>query len=565
MKIKMAFRFSILISLIMLTACKAETSEERKEVNILLIVADDLGFTDLGCFGSEIKTPNLDALASLGIINTAFYTAPTCSPTRAMLLTGVDNHRNGYGTMGSLAENQKGLRGYEGYLNFDIVTFPELLQERGYHTSVAGKWHLGYPVSDSSFWPYRRGFDRSFCLLQGGAGHFADKQLLFSNYQKTIYVENERIVRYLPANFYSSDYYSSKAIEFINESQKLNKPFFSYLGFTAPHWPLQAPDHYIDLYRGFYEEGYEVLAEKRLEKTRQLGIVSEYARLPSLSPNVPPWNSLTEQQQRESARIMEVYAAMVECLDANIGKVISHLKAIGEYDNTLIVFMSDNGAEGNNISTVRDAGEWIAENFDNSLENIGRKDSYVYTGPGWAQASTVPFKWYKAFATEGGVRSPAIITYPRWKHNSGIINDDYISVMDLAPTFLELTASEHPGTEYKGREIYSMDGISLVNWLKGNEEAAHSPEEAHCWELYGRRGVLKGVWKAEWLESPYGNDSWELFNLERDPGEQTDLALKNPDKLKELVAEWEKYASDYGIVLPNEKVSYASEDFWLEQ
>lgn len=568
-KSKLGFipRHLYLLLLLVIWSCKTDNSSTigQSRPNILLIVADDLGYTDLGSFGSEIKTPNLDALAFEGIRNTAFYTAPTCSPTRAMLLSGVDNHRNGYGTMeGDWAENQVGLRGYEGHLNFDVVAFPRLLQESGYHTSIAGKWHQAYPATNKELWPDKRGFERSFALIQGGAGHFADQQPLFSFFERTLYSEDGTIVDELPDNFYSSDFYTQKAIEFIDESVNLNKPFFSYLTFTAPHWPLQIPDEYIDLYKGRYDSGYEVLAKERLVKAKQLGIIPQSFQLPSLTPNVLPWNELTPEEQKRSSRTMEIYAAMIERMDANIGKLINHLKSTEQYENTLIIFISDNGAEGNSISSIADTKDWVAEKFDNSIENIGRKNSYIFTGPSWAQVSSLPFKWYKGFSTEGGVRVPSIISNPKWQHNAGKLNNDFISVMDLAPTILDYAGVNFPGSEYDGRKIYPMDGISLVSWLEGKKKAAHDFEEVHCWELYGRRAVRKGEWKAEWLDAPYGNDSWALYNLRTDPGEANDLSLINPEKLEELKTEWDSYAIKYNVTLPNEKTAYGTDDVWIE-
>ncbi len=534
--------------------------------NILLIVADDLGYTDLGCYGSEIRTPYIDTLAANGILNTAFYTAPTCSPTRAMLLSGVDNHRNGYGTMeGNWAENQLGVRGYEGHLNFDVVAFPKLLQEAGYHTSISGKWHQAYPANNQKLWPDKRGFGRSFCLLQGGAGHFEDQQKLFSFFERTLYTEDGELIDHLPEDFYSSDYYTQKTIEFIDESLVHGKPFFSYLSFTAPHWPLQVPDEIIDLYKGRYDNGYEVLAEERLVKAKDKGIISKSVSLPHLSPNIKPWLSLSTEEQKVSARIMEVYAAMIERLDENVGKLIRHLKETDLYDNTLIVFMADNGAEGNSIWGIGDTKEWVAQNFDNDLPNIGRKNSYVFTGPGWAQVSSLPFKWYKAFSSEGGVRTPSIICFPKWNQLMGKQNDDFISVMDLAPTFLDLAGVQHPGNEYADREIFSMDGISLLPWLKGESLRAHDPDRAHCWELYGRRAVRKGDWKAIWLDAPYGKETWELYNLVSDPGEQKDLASSHAAKLDDLIEAWDLYESKYNLTLPNEKVAYGIEEYWSEE
>lgn len=559
------YDISILLLSILITACGAGKSlTDDQKPNILLIVADDLGYTDLGCFGSEISTPNLDALANVGILNTSFYTSPTCAPTRAMLLTGVDNHKNGLGSMGRFAKNQEGLPGYEGYLNFDVVTFPKLLQENGYHTLMAGKWHLARPIEETSQWPDKRGFDRSFSLIQAGAGHFSDQQPLFSSWKAT-YTEDGEIIENLPENFYSSDYYTQKITEYIDESIGLNKPFFAYLAFTAPHWPIQVPDEYIDLYEDCYKEGYEVLAQKRLERGKQLGIIDETTSISLLTPNVIPWDELSLDEQRKSSRIMEVYAAMVERLDTNVGKLIDHLKLNDLYDNTLIVFMADNGAEGNSLWGVGDTREWVAENYDNSLNNIGRKNSYVFTGPSWAQVSSLPFKWYKSFSTEGGVRSPLIISYPKWKHNFRKINRNYISVMDLAPTFLELAAVEYPKDEYDGKKIYPIDGTSLLNWLDGGSAFAHEFNEVHCWELYGRIGVRKGDWKANWYDSPYGTESWELYNLRTDPGELNDLADINTEKLEELKTEWSEYASEYQVILPNEKVSYGTDEIWRDK
>ncbi len=533
--------------------------------NIVLIVADDLGFTDLGCFGSEINTPNLDALAEEGIRNTAFYTAPTCSPTRGMLLTGVDNHRNGYGTMeGDWAENQKGVKGYEGHLNHDVVTFPKLLQDAGYHTSMAGKWHQAFPTSRQDLWPNQRGFTRSFCLLPGGAGHFSDMQPLFSFYNGKMYVEDGNYVDSLPDHFYSSDFYTDKVISYIEESQKLDQPFFTYLSFTAPHWPLQVPDEYLNVYHTRYDNGYEDLAKKRLAKMKELGIIPAHTQIPPLTPNVMPWNELTLKDQEISARIMEIYASMIERLDANVGKLVNYLKSKDQYENTLVIFMSDNGAEGNNVGAIADTENWVDENFNNSLENIGRKNSYVYTGPGWAQVSTLPFKWYKGFSTEGGVRCPLILRYNQTEFQAGFINSQFISVKDIAPTIIELAGITHPGNIYRGKKVFPIDGISILPWLKGQQNSPYANENAHCWELYGRRAVRKGKWKAEWYEPPHGQNKWELYDLENDPGELVDLAASYPEMLRDMISEWEKYAKRYKITLPNEKVGYGPDKVWID-
>ncbi len=556
-------------SLLLLTiffSCQSteKTNNNTKPPNILLIVADDLGFTDLGCYGSEIKTPNIDALAKRSTRFTSFCTGPTCSPTRAMLLTGIDAHRNGYGTMdGDWSENQLGLKGYEGYLNFDVVTFPSLLQDAGYHTSIVGKWHLGSP-SKKEQWPFNRGFTRSFCLLPGGGGHFSDKQPFLSFIPESPYSQDSSLVGALPSDFYSTKFYADNAIQFINESQEQGKPFFHFLSFTAPHWPLQVPDEFVDLYQGHYDAGYEKLAEERLAKAKKAEVIPVNTELPPLSPNVEPWEELDLETQQSASKSMEIYAAMIERLDFHTGKVLQHLKDIGIYENTLIIFMSDNGAEGNSIMGYEGTGAWVDTTFDNSLSNMGKLNSYVELGTGWAQVCSLPFKYYKAFPSEGGVRVPALIKYPKGKLKANTINHDFFSVMDLAPTFLELAKVKHPMTTYNGRKILPMDGTSMVPWLLGEVESVHPKDKAHAWELYGRRGIRKGKWKAEWMENPYGTNEWELYDLSTDIGQQNNLATTNPKILTELLKDWAIYVKENKVTLPNRPTAYAKETIWRE-
>lgn len=545
--------------LLLFIACNQQPEANRP--NILLIVADDLGYTDLGCYGSEIRTPNLDALALRGIRNTSFCTAPTCSPTRSMLLTGVDNHRAGLGTMnGDWAPNQEGQPGYEGYLNQQVVTLPRLMQDAGYHTAMAGKWHLG---SADGQRPLQRGFTRSYGLIPGGGGHFADMQpLVEAQGEKVYYAEDDQTLDTLPSGFYTSAAYAAKMIQYIDESQQLEKPFLGFLAFTSPHWPLQVPDAYIDLYKGQYDAGYEALAKARFQRAKEMGAIPPNAQQPPLAPNVMPWDSLSDEEKQVEARTMEIYAAMVERMDFHIGQVIDHLKKIGEFDNTLIIFHSDNGAEGNSIMGYDGTGEWVDTTFDNSLENMGRPNSYVQQGPGWGHVSALPFSWYKAFSTEGGVRVPAIIAYPKWPLPAGTWNHDFLSIMDIAPTVLEMADIIHPDTVYEGRTIFPMNGVSMLAWLEGKAEWVHSPDAAHGWELFGRRGLRKGDWKLEWMEDPYGHSEWELYNLKEDIAEQNNLAGEYTDKLEELITDWEAYIKSVDLIIPSEPTAYGSEEVW---
>jgi len=335
------------------------------------------------------------------------------------------------------------------------------------------------------------------------------------------------------------------------------------ISFTAPHWPLQVPDSSVNLYSGRYHAGYEALAKERMEKAKELGVIPAEATVPPLPPNVMPWESLTNTQKRESARDMEIYAAMIERLDHHVGRVINHLKHIGAYENTLIVFMADNGAEGNSILGYQGTREWVNTHFDNSLENRGKANSYILTGPAWAQVSSLPFKWYKAFSSEGGVRVPFFVSYPKWQHQAEW-TDEVISVKDLAPTFLELAGVEPPDSVYADRPVVPIQGKSLLAFWEGKEPRVHPVNQAQAWELFGRRGIRLGDWKAVWLEEPYGESSWELYNLREDMSESHDVAQSNPEKLAELIVEWEKYVERTNLIIPSEPTAYGSEDIWRE-
>jgi len=327
---------------------------------------------------------------------------------------------------------------------------------------------------------------------------------------------------------------------------------------------LQVPDEYVDLYKGQYDEGYEKLATQRLANGKKMGVIPDYTELPSLSPNVQLWEKLSKAEQQKASKSMEIYAAMIERLDYHTGRVIQHLKDIGEYENTLLIFMADNGAEGNTIMGYMGTGEWVDTTFDNSLTNMGKINSYVELGTSWAQVSSLPFKWYKAFATEGGVRAPAMIHYPKGKEADNTITDDIITVLDFAPTFLELANVQHPKTEYKGRKIFPMQGTSMLSWLEGKSKTVHPSDKVHAWELYGRRGLRKGQWKAEWMEKPYGRETWELYDLSNDISQQHNIAATQPEKMQELIQDWEKYQKENNVTLPDRPTAYAKETIWRE-
>ncbi len=526
--------------------------------NILLIVADDLGFSDLGAFGGEIATPNLDALAQQGLRLSAFYAAPACSPTRAMLLTGTDHHLAGIGAMAEFSDAETRRNpGYEGHLNDRVVCLAELLRDGGYRTLISGKWHLGETRETSAA---ARGFERSFTLEGAAHNHYgwaptapADEVPLLLKSIDGKYREGYEAVAQVPDDFYSSDYFSDRLIRFLQEPRaSAEQPFFAYLPFSAPHFPLQAPAELIAKYRGRYDAGPEALRQQRLANLQRLGLIGDAIEAhPVVAPDSAPWEQLTEQQRQLSARAMEVYAAMVEQLDWNVGRVVAHLRERGELDNTLIIFLSDNGAEGAQLEALPILGKrvqrFINRYYNNQLENLGRGDSYIWYGPRWAQAATAPARLSKFFTTEGGIRVPAFITWPGLARQ-GAISHEFATVMDIAPTLLQLAGIEHPQYSYQGRAIFPMRGTSLLPWLQYQASAPHSAQESTGWELFRRRAIRQGDWKALYLPNVLGKGRWQLYNLAQDPGEIHDLAATHPQQLQQLIGEWDRYVAETGVI-----------------
>ena len=521
---------------------------ELKRPNFLLIVADDLGFSDVGAFGGEIDTPRLDQLAYAGLRFTDFHSAPACSPTRSMLLTGTDHHIAGIGTMLEVAPEFRGAPGYEGYLNERVVTLPELLRDAGYVTLISGKWHLGMTRETS---PWARGFERSFALLPGAANHYGAAPLIKLPAEIPLYFEDGSPAENLPDDFYSSDYYATKLIDYLARRND-DRPFFAYLPFTAPHWPLQAPVNSIEKYRGRYDEGPEALRQERLRRMQHLGICPRDVAAHPVVAGTPPWEDLTIERRKLSARAMEVYAAMVDRMDWNIGRVIDYLRSSDELDNTLVLFMSDNGAEGAIVEAFPLLGllvrDFVQTHCDNSLDNIGHTNSFVWYGPRWAQAATAPSRLYKAFTTEGGIRVPAFMTWPGLTRQHQI-SSSFATVMDILPTVLDLAGAQHPGDNYRGREIEKVRGRSMAAYLRGEVDAVHRQNQATGWELFGRRGIRQGDWKAVFIPPPEGPGTWQLYDMANDPGEVSDLANTHTAKLAELLKLWDEYVEQTGVLL----------------
>lgn len=491
----------------------------------------------LGPLEVTFKHPVLDQLGKESIRFSNFHVLPTCSPIRAALLTGNDNHVAGFGIMGEMdypVLHRQHLPGYAASLSQQVVTIPELLRENNYHTYMVGKWHLGEEAGQD---PHDRGFEETFSLGTGGGSHWNDKKAL-SPLQHMVYSRNGKEVE-LPQDFYSSRNYTDSLIQFIEKNKSDTKPFFAFLSYTAVHDPLHAPREYIDRYKGKFDQGWDSLWVERLNNLKSLGIVPHDVKsVPN--PSIPKWSSLSKEEKEDFASDMEVYAAMLDYMDASIGRVLEYLKASGMYDNTLIIFMSDNGANGAVATTYPGNGDGqYLGGFDNKLENRGLHGSYIEMGPGWAQASSSPFRYFKTFATEGGIKAPLMIKMPS-KEVSGIWNKSLIHVADVMPTLLELTGSSYPA-EYKGNAIHPLIGKSFLPILNGLNVEVHTADGIG-YELFEMKAYLKGHWKILRLPVPMGSGQWELYDLEKDPGESTDLSSQFSEVKEELINAWMDYA-----------------------
>lgn len=539
--------------------------------NVLVILADDLGYSDLGAFGSEIRTPHLDALAGEGQILTNLHVTQLCSTTRAELLTGADHHLVGIGSLVDLKmPYQDDKPGYEGQFNDRARTLAQLLRDRGYRTLMAGKWHLGTPGPE--LW----GFERSFALdgLLGYANNFGATPGL-ENSADPVYFEDGAAAS-LPSGKFNTDHYVDKLIEYIDGGRPGGgrKPFFAYLAVQTPHWPLQAPDVYLERYRGVYDVGYEAIRDARIERQKQLGIIAadfepnvgSAAGTPGYGVPGPllhrPWSLLLPAEQAQEARTMEVFAGMVENLDDNVGRLLAHLKRIGEYDNTLVVFLSDNGADGNGYP-IPPSGH-----LDNALANYGRQGSFLYRSVGWGTAGAAPFRQFKGFTGEGGISSPTLVKLPHGIGAPGPVHA-LSSVLDLAPTILELAGIGDPGARYQGREVAPLEGRSLLPLLRGEVAQAHDDESVFVGEVYNHRYVRRGPWKISRTDSaPFAaglvsNQDWQLYKVDTDRGETQVLATRSVSTLpspavedeydavfEQLLGDWQAYVERVGVVLP---------------
>ena len=532
----------------------ASAAEASRRPNIVILLGDDMGFADLGSYGSEIKTPNMDALAKAGVRFTNFYTHASCSPTRSMLLSGIDTHLNGLGNMDEwTAPNQMGVDGYDGSLSKDVATLPQLLKNAGYHTYMVGKWHLGKQPSQI---PAARGFERDFSLLDG-AGSYWDMTNLAATVPQSLFTEDGRYLRSLPKNYYATKTYTDKLIQFIDANHGDGKPFFAYVAHQAPHDPYHLPKEWRSRHIGEYDVGWDAVRRARLKREIEFGIMPPGTGLSERMWFIPDPIVLAPAARALLGKKMELYAGMVENLDFHVGRLIDHLKQIGEYDNTIFIVFGDNGAEGTDLikmiagtpgtlNYLFAAGKWSQTN-PNAWGDPG---SYVAYGPMWAQVSMTPFSQYKGWLAEGGIRNALIVSGPVIKRPKGSINGAFLHVTDLMPTLLEIAGADYP----KALDVHplpALPGKSWVRMLAGQEESPRTDQDYIGWELFGNRAIRQGDWKLRWEYTPIGKSEWELFNLATDPIERKDLAKEQPEKLQAMLKLWDEYVRANNVILPS--------------
>ena len=502
----------LLASLDMVRA--ADTAKSANQPNIIVILADDMGYSDISCYGSEIPTPNLDALAKDGLRFTQFYNTSRCCPSRAAILTGLYSHEAGMGRM----DDHTSMPGYQGHLNDNCVTLAQVLHAAGYFTAMTGKWHLGQKFGVV---PWNRGFDRSLNAPKGGFYYGSEKNAqLFLN-GESITNDDSR----LPKDWYTTDLWTGQGIKFIDEAVAVKKPFFLYLAYNAPHFPLQAPAEDIAKFRhGVYTNGWDKLREARYERQKAMGLIGAAWELSPRPEEVKAWDALTVQEQERFEQIMSVYAACVWHMDKEIGVLVAALKQRGLLDNTLILFLSDNGgnAESGPNGTLKGA-------------NPGGPGSAVFCGQSWATLENTPFRLYKHFEHQGGISTPLIIHWPAGIEAKNELRTEPGHIVDIMTTVVDVGGATYP-KEFNGHAIVPMEGRSLKPAF-ANQPL--QPRDALFWEHEGNAAVREADWK---LVRRNADGAWELYDLKTDGTELHDLAAQQPEKVKEMLAKWKAWA-----------------------
>ncbi|MBT3866706.1 MAG: arylsulfatase [Gammaproteobacteria bacterium] len=516
-----------------------------QQPNIILILADDLGFTDIAPYGSEISTPSLTALANEGIQFTNYHTAASCASSRAMLLTGVDNHRAGVSNIPeAIPPGLSAFDNYRGVLGNNVVTVATLLEDAGYHTYMAGKWHLG---KERHQLPSRRGFERTVAMADTGADNWEQKPYIPIYKKANWFADGEEME--LPEDFYSSRFLIDKTIEFIDSNHEDGQPFFAYVPFQAVHIPVQAPQDFIDRYMGVYDTGWEQLRQDRLAKAVGLGVVGEGTEMVDMS-TTQDWDALPDDRKRYEAKRMAVYGGMIEAMDFHIGRLIEHLKTTGQYENTLLIFTSDNGTE---VSGPTDPGRVQAQIFlrnqgyTSEYETLGLKGSFNSISPSFASASASPLAFYKFYAGEGGLRVPLIIA-GQSVLNKGELNHALSHVTDITPTILSLAGVKAPDGRFGGRPIEAMIGRDLMPIIRGDVERVYAEDETIGYEVGGNAALFRGDYKIVMNRAPVGDRQWHLYNIVSDPGETEDLADAMPERMQLMLRAYDQYVLENGVL-----------------
>lgn len=550
---RLASRFSvaalIATNLAVASPSAPSTAESRTRPNIVVIVADDLGYSDVGAFGGEIPTPNLDALAAEGTRFASFHVSGECSPTRAMLLTGVNSHRTGVGAMReSVPPSLEGKPGYLTVLDRGVVTMSSLLQRSGYRTYAVGKWHVGKEPHNL---PPARGFDRSLIQGDSGSDNWETAQRYLALTDRVYWFEDGKPAT-MPREFYSTRFYADRAIDYLrNDWAKRGDPgsrppFFLYLAFQANHIPLQAPAEFIARQRGRYDEGWQVIRERRHARTRELGLIPEEAPLANW-PGLEDWSALSPERRAYDARRMEVYAAMAEAMDHEIGRVRETIRALGADDNTVFVFLSDNGAEPSDPYEYLSGRLWLATQYTRDFDRLGAKGAYTTIGYNWASAAASPLAAHKFYAGEGGLRVPLIVRAPAAtvRGERGTVVSGFTHVTDIAPTLLELAGVPHPGRD---GGVEPMIGRSLLHTMQGLAPSSRGSNEWLGYELAGNAALFLGDLKLVRNLPPVGNGEWQLFDIARDPGETRDLRAERPEDFRRLLEAYQRFERENGVL-----------------
>ena len=542
--------------LLFLTAMSVQADEESQvsvnassvaaaAPNIVFILADDLGYTDIAPYGSEVNTPTLSSLAEQGLRFTNYHTAANCAPARAMLLTGVDNHLAGVPNIPEmLAPEQRAQAHYQGVLGGNVVTVATLLEDAGYHTYMAGKWHLGASPDKR---PSRRGFERTVALMDSGADNWEQRPYLPIYEQANWFADGNRLN--LPDDFYSSRYLIDKTIEFIDSNIQDGSPFFAYVPFQAVHMPVQAPQEYIDKYMGVYDTGWSSLRTQRRQRAVELGIVGSNTATVNMA-TTDDWNALDAQRKRYEAKRMAVYAAMIEAMDFHIGRLVSYLKSQGQYENTIFIFTSDNGSEGSGSANptafpARLGPSQLGYHID--YDRLGLKGSFNTISPSFASASASPLAFYKFYTGEGGMRVPLIIAGKPVK-KAGELSAAFAWATDITPTILALSGVAQPSDRYAGRPVLPMTGRDLTAILSGEADHIYTKDDAVGYELTGHGALFQGDYKIVVNQPPLGDGQWRLFNIVEDQGETVDLASTLPIIFQRMLSRYQRFEHENGVL-----------------